>query len=344
MSLNTTLNDFRKEIESIPVQRWEQSLPIGNFRHLHILKITKRPYSYVARCRLTGSDSETYVHAKYYQKSNISEKEMSHMVEQDFQRLSYWNDKFRNSDRFGVVKPLFTIPEKSIIITKEIPGQDLLSAITKHATFFSSQNRMKKLQTSLRDIGHWLKYFQSLNPEVDERFSIDDFADYLDVRLKILGEDQRRHFPDEYGKRIRDYISQRRNLISDEELKIAYCHGDFNLGNVIANDNRVTGLDFGAREKSSFLLDVSRIYHQLFLFNLKPQFRFSVIRELQKALLEGFGSPEAERLMIFRFLLVRHTLTHLVGITRFWQKGFKERLYNYWVLWKELSFLDSLLR
>lgn len=344
MPSKPTTADFRENIESIPAQQWEQSLPIGDFQDLQIGKIIKRPYSYVAKCLLKGSDSETYVHVKYYKNSKLPENEMQGLVEQDFQRLSYWNDKFKGSARYCVVQPLFIIPEKYIIITKDIPGNDLLRMITQNAAFFPSENRMKVLRRSLQDTGGWLQYFQSLSPETDEKFSIDEFSDYLDVRLKILCEDKRRRFPDKYRKQILNYISQNSASISGEELRIAFCHGDFNLGNIIVTEAQVTGLDFGARNKSSFLLDVSRIYHQLFLLHFKPQFRLSVIRELQKALLEGFGHPQADRLMIFKFLLIRHTLTHLVGITRFWQKGFKERLYNYWVLWNELSFLDSLLR
>ncbi len=168
-------------------------------------------------------------------------------------------------------------------------------------------------------------------------------VEYINLRLKLLTEDPRRHFAPFYWTKILKYIEKNRELVTTQELFIKPSHNDFNLGNIIIEDERVTALDFAKIKMDSFLLDISRVYHQLYLMTFKPQYRMSIIKKLRKALLEGFGMPRADQLMMFRFLLIRHTLTHLVGITRFWEKDFKERMYNYWVLYRELRLLDSLL-
>ncbi|MEW6608585.1 MAG: hypothetical protein AB1414_14255, partial [bacterium] len=101
--------------------------------------------------------------------------------------------------------------------------------------------------------------------------------------------------------------------------------------------------DFGESQIDSSYLDITRLYHQFYLMTFKPYFRKKYLISLQKALLEGFEEASVERLLIFRFLLIRHTITHLVTITRFWKFPIYEKLYNFWVLQKELSFLDHLL-
>jgi Ser/Thr protein kinase RdoA (MazF antagonist) len=201
------------------------------------------------------------------------------------------------------------------------------------------------MRNYFKNIGGWLKYFQSLENSQPEYYSIDTLVEYLNIRLKILGEDPRRHFNPRYSKKILEFIEKNRNLVTTQELYIKSSHNDFNLSNIIIqNDSRVTILDFSKIYKDSFILDVSRVYHQLYLITFKPHYKTSVIKELQKALLKGFGLEHADRLMLFRFFLIRHTLTHLVGITRFWKVNFKERLYNHWVLHKELNYLEHLMQ
>lgn len=337
---------FIKLINEIPQHKWEESLAVGSFRSLRIERVLERKFSLIAKCEIRGQLDRNVVYIKYYKNYHQKpEKEFINIIERDFRDLIYWSDKFQCSDQFNVVKPLFVLSDKSMLVTKEVVGEDLHQLLIDFDWLFASKKIFQHLRYKIHNAGAWLHYFHSIqsSPSRDEIYSIDDLVEYMDVRLKILTEERKRHFPEIYQKRIHNFIEKHRQLVSENELKVNLSHSDFNPGNIIVNGDSVTVLDFGKVKKESFLLDVSRFYHQLFLMTFKPNVRQKMIRNLQMALLEGFGKPGANQLTIFKFLLIRHTLTHLVGITRFWQKKFQERVYNYWVLYNELKFLDSFL-
>lgn len=338
------MQNLVESIKAIPAEKWEKSLPIGKFKALKIDNISERKYSYVAKCKVQGliADKGVYikVHKNYYEKS---QQELCDQILKNYKSHGDWYQKFQTSDRFGVVKPLFVLENQYILVTEEAEGTDLYHLIIDTSRYFPSKKEVLQLSQHLYNTGAWLRYFHSINPVENEKYSIDNLIEYMDTRLKILTAEKRRSFPPRYRERILSTVEKEKSFLREEELGLTLSHSDFNPGNIIVDNDRITVLDFGKTKKDSYLLDVSRFYHQLFLLTFKPQFRPGVIRKLQQSLLQGFGQPNANQLLIFKFLLIRHTLTHLVGITRFWQKNLKERLYDRWVLFNELKLLDSLL-
>lgn len=332
-------------IWSLPSCLWEKNLSLDELKKIEVENISIRPYSIVAKCKVVGMNVEKGVYVKYYRKKreDVTNNSIISSLRRDFETLAHYYKKFNGDQKFGVVKPLFVVPEKYILVTQEAIGKNLFQLIERDAAFYPSKNKQLDLNEKLRLTGAWLRYFHSLDSFSPAEYSIDALIEYMIVRLDILTEDKRRHFPVAYRNKILKFVGENKHDILDAELILHSSHNDFNLGNIIFENGRVTALDFAKTKKDSFLLDVSRIYHQLYLMTFKPQYRMGIIKRLQKALLEGFGMPSADQLMMFRFLLIRHTLTHLVGITRFWEKDLKEKMYNYWVLYKELHFLDSLL-
>lgn len=335
---------FASNLDEIPVEKWERSTSIGKFSKLDILEVIHRPYSEVVKTRINGEASQLSAYVKKYRNvKNIPAKSFSRLVENDFHTLDYYYKKFLSSERFRVVKPLLVIPEKYILATEEARGTNLHHLIIKRSAFFPRERKLSELLQYMNGVGGWLKYFHSLKPMPAERYLVEELIEFIDTRLIMLTEEKKRHFPDSYRNRILKFLEQNKSKPGEKELKMALSHNDFNPGNIIVDGEFITCVDFGRTGKNSFLFDVSRFYHQLYLMTIKPQYRVPVIKKLQKALLKGFGEPDAEKFLIFRFLLIRHTLTHLVTITRFWQKGLKEKLYNYWVLHKELELLNELL-
>ncbi|GAB4368346.1 MAG: hypothetical protein Kow0042_09430 [Calditrichia bacterium] len=338
-------SEMQQLIDSIPGNLWEEQLSLGEFREVQIETISNRKYSIVARCIVRGSTSESRVYVKHYlNKKNLPPDSFREVLENEYQILARYYEKFTRSDNFRVVEPLFVVSDKFLLITREAEGQNLAQLIKSEGGFFPSKAKMRRLTDGLKRTGSWLKYYHSLEKPSPNKYSVDELLEYMKVRFNILTEDSRRRFPQHYVPRILEFVERNRYAVTEEELTVFPSHSDFNLGNVLINDGQVTVLDFGRIKEDSFLLDLSRLYHQLFLMTLKPQYRAEVIRKLQKALLRGYGMEYADRLMLFRFLLIRHTLTHLVGITRYWQVKSKERLYNYWVLYRELNYLNKLLR
>ena len=336
---------FNEFIYSISRELWEDKLGIGNFVDLKIEFITNRKYSLVAKCVILGSKLNSPVYIKYYKNyKNLPSESLSQQVEREYQTIVHYFDKFNQSRNFNIVEPAFVLPDKFVLVTKEAEGENLFQTIKRLGSFFPSPDNLNYLKKKLFQTGAWLKYFHSLNGSVSDEYSISDLLDYINIRFQILTEDERRHFPKDYCQRILDYIENYKSELTEKEKRINFSHSDYNLSNIIINGEQVTVLDFIKIKQDSFLVDISRIYHQLLLISFKPQYSKKIIQQLQKALLEGFGMENAHHLMLFRFFLIRHTLTHLVGITKFWQVNFKERLYNRWILYKELNYLDYLMK
>lgn len=338
-------SQFTELIMEIPGEKWEESLPIGKFHDVEILQRITRPFSFLARCRISGDLDSRVVYIKRYRNTRNKPPEIyRHKVEKDYHIARHWYEKFAGSQNYRVVKPVFMIPEKYISVTEESKGENLFQLVLNDARFSPSPVKLTQLKRHLRNTGAWLRYKQSVFPEEAEQYSLDYLSEYMDVRLKILIEDKRRHFPAEYGDKILSFIEQKKPSVGEPEKVVTTSHSDFNPSNILVEGDIVTVLDFGRLVKESYLLDVGKLYFQLNLIKFKPQYQRKIIRQLQEALLEGFGDPDADRLMMFRLLTIRNILTHLSGITAFWKQGAKEKLYNTWVMRRELAMLDTLLK
>lgn len=335
---------FKQLIWDIPGSKWEESLPIGKFRGVEILQRIDRPFSFIARCRVSGDKDCRVVFVKRYRNTRNKPPDVYRQkVEKEYQVAKYWYEKFIGSPNFRVVRPVFAIPEEYISVTEESRGEDLFQLVSDRACFFPGENILAQLFHHLNNTGAWLRYKQSILAKKDERYSIDDLIEYMDVRLKILTEDKRRRFPVDYRDKVLNFLQQKKMQVREEERLVTISHSDFNPGNILVDGDVVTVLDFGRLVKESYLLDVSKLHFQLNLLTFKPQYRTAVIRKLQQALLGGFGQPEADQLLLFRYLTVRNILTHLTGITQFWKQNTSEKIYNTWVMHKEVAILDSLI-
>lgn len=331
-------------IFSIPPSRWEESLPIGEFRRLEVLQYITRPFSFIARCRVQGERDARVVFIKRYRNLKNKPPEVYRQkVEKEHQNALYWYQKFAGSPQFRVVKPLLAIPEQFISVTEESRGESLFQLVLKNARYFPSPAALRQLERCLRNTGAWLRYKHSILAEPGETYSPESLMEYMDMRLKILAEDPRRRFDPVLRERVLAFMAQQKTRFTPEDLLVSLSHSDFNPGNILVDGDTVTVLDFGRLVKESYLLDVSKLYFQLQLLTGKPQYRRGVVGQLQRALLEGFGDPGADQRRVFRCLMIRHILTHLNGITRFWKQGFAEKFYNRRVMRKELKMLDDLL-
>lgn len=331
-------------LSEITPEVWEQALPIGRFREAVVLQLMHRPFSDVARCQIRGDCGEKIVFVKKYRrKEGRPEARQREKMQRDIEAGRFWYDHFRDSAQFKVVKPVLALPEHFITVTEETPGESLFVLLQKHARFFAAPVKRSALEKHLCNVGRWLKLKQDKMRVPGARYSIDEFMDYLSVRLDILTDDPRRRFPAHYREQILNFIEDYRSGLTEEDFLITTNHSDFNPGNIIVEGESVTVLDFGRLVTGSYLLDLSKLHFQLHLFTFKPQYRHATITRLQQALLNGFGNPAIAENLMFQFLTVRHILTHLANVTRFWKFDFKERWYNTWVMNRELALLDQIL-
>ncbi len=335
---------FRETIAAIPGPKWETTLPIGAFRELQVLTVMERFFSFIARCKVLGDSGSKIVFIKMFRNlKNRSAEVLQKKFNKDYEASQFWYGRFANCERFAVVKPVFSIPEQLISVTEETPGKSLYQLVLQNARWIPAVEKMRQLKNHFHQTGEWLKYKQSILTIENETYSIDELADYLEVRFNILLEEPRRRFPKEYRDKVLDYITANQPAITKNELAVTTNHSDFNPGNILVDGKKVTVLDFGRLVTGSYLLDVSKLYFQLHLLTFKPQFRKSVICELQSSLLEGFGNRHANELTMFRFLTIRNIITHLTNITHFWRYGVAERMYNAYAMRQELKLLDTVL-
>jgi len=344
-SIKLTVDAFEPAIRSeIPPSMWEAALPIGRFRELLIGTVAERTFSLVARCEVHGSEGMRAVYIKIARPAaNKSAEENIAAIQQNYEVLKHWHDLFSPSGNYHVVRPVLAIPEKMIEVSEEAAGESLYDLVHAGAPWFPSAAQLEKLELALYHVGGWLRYKQGVAAHPNEFYSIDDLLAYIDLRLQLLSDDPRRRFPDHYRDRILRFIDENRLYIRPEEQLVADSHSDFNPGNVLVDGDRVTVLDFGRYVKDSYIVDVSKLYHQLSLWSFKPQYRTAIIKTLQAALLRGFGDEHIESTLMFRFFYLRHTVTHLMTVTRFWEGNQAVQLFNRWVMSRELRVLDSII-
>lgn len=332
------------ELQKINNSEWEECLNIGAFKTLSVDSVITRPYSYNAKCAVEGDKGVQYVYAKFYRPHlKVTEAQLPQNVRRDFETLNFWYKKFKDSPKYSVIRPLMMRPGQRLLISEESAGKTLFEILNDEAAYFPAPDKLEYLKTHAYNAGAWVRKLQSFTPKPDDKYSIDGLRAYIDKRLIILISEKKRLFSQKYRDKILRFFDAEAKNIKADELRITYGHSDFNPGNIIVNQDKITAIDFGEIETDSYIKDISRFYHQLYLWTFKPKFRLAVFSQLQQALLEGFGQPGADRTTLFRLFLIRHSLTHLVTITRFWQKPFEERIYNYWVLNRELSFIRRLL-
>lgn len=343
--MSSSLQSLENAVHAIDPTRWENSLAIGSFQNLVILRTLNVRNSHIAVCRITGARGNATAYVKLMHGiDTVERRNIADDARNEYETLRFWHGKFADSPRFHTLQPLFALPDDHIVATLECPGQVLADCLAA-ARFFPSRKGLAKLNGSLRATGGWLRHFQAIRTEQDTtgEYSIEQMKDYLDRRLKILVEEKNRRFPARYRDRILKHLDRHRHSVPPKGLRLSLTHGDFNLSNILINGDEVTVFDFGQVIPDSHLLDAARIFHQLYLFTLKPWNRSAVFKKLQQAFLDGFGEPAVARQLIFRMILIRHTITHLVTITQFYEQSPAEQVYNLWVLAHELKLLDQLL-
>ena len=116
--------------------------------------------------------------------------------------------------------------------------------------------------------------------------------------------------------------------MGNEKNRLSFAHTDFSLSNILVANDKVTVLDFNKCEINSPYKDLSRFYHQLYLLSFKPSYQKRVIEEMKSSFLQGYGDQNAKDHPLFKIFFIIHQVTHLGKISRFWERGLLENIYN----------------
>lgn len=306
--------------------------------YFKVLKVLNRPLSIVTRLLIKTDDGETgIIYVKYIK--DQQGKDMASMAQRDYETSLFWWERFKNSEDYNVIEPLYLDAQKRLIITRESFGQDLQIYLTKLGQLFPSAQAQSKIREMIRLVGGWLNYFQSIPIEGDpiSNPGLDALLEYINLRMDRIVAKTNIGFDTTLQQKVNDFIKTHWQNVLPEDNAVCYLHSDLSLSNVLVNENHITVLDFTKQETGSVYKDLTRFYHQLTLLSYKPTFQNKFINDLKENFLIGYGKPELDKHPLFQIYLMTHIINHLGKSARFWEQSPRGRLYNRWVVYNVMQ-------
>ena len=332
--LDTTLHKFAQE----------SKLQIDSYV---VKRILIRPFSLVMNISIFNGQQQN-IFVKHVKPQKF--RKNKHNLRQEYEITRYWFERLKSHTFFHTVEPLWMDSEGQIIITRETDGVNLLSFLEQHIKLFPSKLHIQKATEYLTQAGNWLAYFQqqTIKPDIpylDQSIKIEltYFLNYITIRMNRMVENNKIDFNARMREKVINTIKQLWQNVNEYKNQYCVSHSDLSLSNILVNDKHVTVLDFHSSEINSPFKDLSRLYHQLFLFSFKPVYQKNIIRHLQRALLSGWGNPKADENPLFRIYYLMHLMNHLGKISRYWEHNFIENIYNCFVVKKSLQHLKEFI-
>lgn len=317
------------------------SVPTGQFRFKQFLE---RPFSLLLNVTF-GSERDHSYFVKLYKVENLEKQQKN--IEKEFSISRFWFKKFSDKSKFQVIEPVWMDPGHLLIATRKSPGTSLLK-LTNQLLFFPNNNLITKHLEILYNAGGWLKTFQSFPtdekvPFMEEPVNLDlnFLQQYLIIRMEKMVKNQHLNFDQNLQKNILNYLIDLWQQADEPSKQLSFAHTDFSLSNVLVSQKQITVLDFGKCEINFRFKDLARFYHQLYLLSFKPSFRKELVHQMQSSFLQGYGDPQADQLPLFKIFFLIHQVTHLGKISRFWERGVVENIYNRFLVRQVLNDLKT---
>jgi AraC-like DNA-binding protein len=208
-----------------------------------------------------------------------------------------------------VAKPVCLLAEQGLLVSEWIDGRSIRAILRDHTTSFKEARRV------LGASGRWLRDFHAVQAhgpaplELQKKFAqLDDLCAKLAgrwIRQRLLGWMRRR-------------LHATARLLPRGELPRADLHGDFKPENLLADGDRVVGIDIGHIYRSCTWNDVAYFLAQMeWAVCSRPNLRLLPrIPGLRRAFLEGYGvQPDEETARLLHWLerevLFRFAYAHL---------------------------------
>ncbi len=331
-------------IQKIDQEEGKEKLGIGKILSYDILQVHERPYSYIARCTIRGTEGKKNVYVKVYKPFRLGKpKDYSEKIIREFKTTLFWYQKLKPIEGVGTIRPLYIFPQEFTIITEETPGVRFVEML-EEMKYFPFRKKIRRMRQVLMNIGRWLKVFQEIGEIKSQQFNPGDLIADVDLRLRRLVDYPGLDFDNDDRHRILSTLHKLAHQVPSRELRMCLLHQDFALSNILINQNEVVLLDFNDIEKGSVYFDVSRFFHQLEMLTFQPMYRRRVVRELQKSFLKGYDQPEVAEHAIFRMFLIRHSITQLIKVARFQKYPLPQRWINRWYVFKHFQLIQAVSR
>lgn len=313
---NMGLKSILEELQAHPFQYFEEDrmLAIEQATVYHGLGGWDS-YKY----KMIFSDMVKYIYIKIQRNvSNDTDpaklSQFQQTISASYQNLQYLYEKFQAFPGYSVIKPIACFPEYFAWISEENHGTDVWTIIRKKAKFYPSEKDMNLLKTYCYKCGRWLALFQQITrrPELDP-FKFNQMIELLDTYLSRLVQRQYDTFPDKFRKMIIEYCQQIISLIPEEDRIVSGNHGDFCPGNILIHNDEIIVLDIEPAEYGTIYRDSTYFYHYLNSLLELPIYRPTIVTQLQKAFVQGFGiSLDASEKKMITLYMIQNIIQSLL--------------------------------
>ncbi len=330
-------------LQQAPMEFWQEpSSP-----NLEPLCIIRRPESELIKCRVTHDSQIDFCYIKFHRALDRDPSERNRAlgrIQQEAQVTQLFFLHFQVLSSFGVPKVVAFFPEEMAVVTKEIPGRRLLDVLREEAIGFPSSKVREELCTHLRLIGGWLAEFQrvALGQSSDLDNPSQHIVPYVMIRLEKLIRTGK--ITESFVQRICDFLHHHMEACPPGSERACQVHGDLSLSNVFITPGYVGVLDFAMSNVSNVYEDLSYFYQRLDNLRVNPLFRSSTLCALQQAFLEGYGNPSVVNHHLFQAYQVRHTINHLVDLSKFDGLSTFRRVYQMAQFYWRVNHLKELIR
>ena len=288
-----------------------------------------RLYSYLLRLAVREAQSQrtlSHLFVKIYKRKEIpgGPNALCERVAADFESTRRAHTRMKGYSDVGIVPPVACYPDLLAIVTEQVEGITLLEHLQQHACWFPRAATMRQLCDTMRQIGRWIGVYQTTSLS-SRCVAVDELRTYVDRRLRTLR--RLNGIADDERAALLRAIDVLGSDVSSAALAEVAIHADLALGNVLISRSRVVVLDFAMAKFGTRLHDLTRLFVQLDLLTMKPQFRRDVIIRLQKAMLEGFDPSLHSGDPLFRILCLLHRVNNLTTLVAN-RGGAAEAVYN----------------
>ena len=222
-------------------------------------------------------------------------------------------------------------PGAGVIVTEESPGQQLGEYLQRPFPRSADRSCLRALYL----VGKWLRWLQSLpvEPRDEEAYTYDDprdLVEYCDLRMREIIELGYGWPPAGVRGMVSAGLARLVERASREDRQKAWAHGDYGSQNILWDGKTLTPIDFATSRAENPLLDVTYFIHRLEMLQIYFPWRRWPIATWKRAILRGYGRPDAEQSPMYQAMMIRHFHCRLKTYVRRPPLNLKQRIHNAW--------------
>jgi len=235
-----------------------------------------------------------------------------HRLHAEYTIMKKVYEGLETDSRFLLVRPVGYVPEYLALVMEESPGSSLSGHIQRKGKGWPTSSVRQSLRGNCNLAGEWLRRFQALTSQQGKtRPFFQVLRSDIGNIIECLTERPRVRFSRELGAEVLAYMNQILGGAAHDKAAVTGKTGEFSPGNMLVDGERLTVLDFGMYTLGASMSDAAQFYNHLEMFRHKPIYRPSLVRELQRGFLDGYGQPELERDQLFSLYLIRFKLSRM---------------------------------